>query len=121
MSTALATWTPLGRSSTSSSSTVSFGSTDRGARPPSAGGGRRGDGARLLPRPSAARDPATCLPCADRLRGGGGQAGGRPRSRQRQPDVERAHLAEEGAVLMPGGIAVGHHPPQRALLDRDRG
>ena len=41
-------------------------------------------------------------------------------ARERQPDVERAHVAEEGAVLMPAAAAVGLDPAQRALLDRDR-
>ena len=41
--------------------------------------------------------------------------------RQRQPQVERAHvLAEERAVLVPVGVRVDRHAPQRALVGRQR-
>ena len=40
-------------------------------------------------------------------------------AREREPDVEGADVAHEGAVLVPAAPGVGVHPAQRALLDRD--
>ena len=41
--------------------------------------------------------------------------------REREPDVERAHVAHEGAVLVPATSRVRIHLPQGALLHRDQG
>ena len=41
-------------------------------------------------------------------------------AREREPDVEGADVAEEGAVLMPARAGVRIDPAHRALLDRDR-
>ena len=41
-------------------------------------------------------------------------------AREREPDVERAHVAQEGAVLVPAPSRVRIHPPQGALLHRDQ-
>ena len=52
-------------------------------------------------------------------------------TRERQPDVQRADVAEKGAVLVPGAglrpVAaarvsqhLGAHPAQEAFIDRDR-